>query len=76
MGRVAAVALIETVLAVPGPVADLVLREAVLVQAREETRGHVALPVSNFCCQYICLSIGVVKNRTWLVGSEECTQSQ
>ena len=46
MGRVAAIALVETVLTVPGPVADLVLREAVLVQAGEETSSHIALPAT------------------------------
>ena len=44
MSRVATIALVESVLAVPGPVADLVLCEAVLVQAGEETRSHIALP--------------------------------
>ena len=44
MSRVATLALIESVLAVPGPVADLVLCVAVLVQAGEEARGCIALP--------------------------------
>ena len=44
MSRVATLALIESVLAVPGPVADLILCEAVLVQTGEEARSHITLP--------------------------------
>ena len=44
VGRVSTVALVEAVLAVFRAVADLVFREAVLVQAGEQTRCHVALP--------------------------------